>query len=392
MPRFHVLLLLLWAFIAAPANALEPQWSRSDAEELLELAQEVRSEGLDPADYDHAGLRTALESGDTEKLDNSATAVFLHMAGDFSNGHVPGRNRAGWHIKAPPLPEAYKRSLLDFALSNHQVKASLMGLLPRSAEYLKLKQVLVDTPQGDRAAIQRLRANLERWRWMPRDLGSRYVLVNVPAFELILIEGGKIIARHKVIVGKTKSPTPQFGAFIEAVQLNPSWYVPKSIVAESVGKLVRTQPEVARQRGYVFFGGGIRQRPGPDNALGQMKLLMPNRHTVYIHDTPAKALFGEDVRAFSHGCIRTHDALGFAAELLAGPNWDRLAIQPLIESRKTTTIWLDVPIPVYVTYFTAATDQNGEITSHPDLYGRDDRIVEALTDRERPHPAPASVR
>jgi murein L,D-transpeptidase YcbB/YkuD len=387
MQRFSVLLALLWAIVAAPVDAQPPQWSKSDVEELLSLVLQVGSEGLDPSDYDHAGLRpAAVASGNPERVSQSATQVFLQLAADFSHGHVPDPARVGWYIKAPLLSDVYKRTLLDFALSQHRVEQTLRGLLPATPEYQMLRKALAETPPEDKASIQRLRANLERWRWMPRDLGSRYVLVNVPAFELMLIDGGKVTARHKIIVGKTNSPTPQFGAIVEAVQFNPSWYVPKSIIAESVGKLVRTHPELARQRGFIASAGGIRQRPGPENALGQMKLVMPNKHTVYIHDTPAKTLFDEEVRTFSHGCIRTHDALGLAAELLAGPNWDRLAIDPLIQSTTTTIVRLDAPIPVYVAYFTAAPDQAGQITTYPDVYARDRPVVVSLTDRQRPDP------
>jgi L,D-transpeptidase YcbB len=386
MPRFLVLVVLLWMIAAAPVGAQTPQWSRSDAEELLSLVQEVRSEGLDPADYDHPDLRAALASGNAELLNGGATAVFLHIAADFSVGHVRGRDKRAWHITGPVMSEEYKQNLLHFALSAHQVKSTLRSLLPPNPEYESLKRALAATPSQDKAVIQRLRANLERWRWMPRELGKRYVLVNVPAFELTLVEDGKVIARRKIIVGKASTPTPQFSATIEAVQFNPSWYVPKSIIAESVGRLVTTQPEVARQRGYVVSKSGIRQRPGPENALGQMKLVMPNPYTIYIHDTPAKKLFDEEFRAYSHGCIRTEDALGFAADLLAGPNWDRAAIDPLVKTGTTATVRLDRPIPVYVTYFTAATDQSGAVASHPDLYGRDGAVVASLIDRERPDP------
>jgi murein L,D-transpeptidase YcbB/YkuD len=261
-----------------------------------------------------------------------------------------------------------------------------LALLPRHREYQRLKAALAATPPRDKAAIQRLRANLERWRWMPRDLGQRFILVNVPAFELTLMEDGREVARHKIIVGKPATPTPQFNATVRGVQLNPSWYVPSSIVAESIGKLVRNKPETARARGFVVSKSGIRQRPGPDNALGAMKLVMPNAFRVYVHDTPAKPLFEEEVRAFSHGCIRTQHALDFARTLLADPRWDQAAVDRIVSSHVTTDIPLNRPLPIYVGYFTAASDADGEMSSFPDLYGRDGPVVAALVDRERADP------
>lgn len=372
--------------IAVPARAQAPTWSRSDLEQLLEVVAGVGEEGLDSSDYDGSELKAALASGTEAAIGSSATAIFMHVAADFSSGHVADRARLAWHIKGPTLDEAARLSLLHSALASHQVRQSLKGLLPTNSEYLRLKQALKDTPARDKAAVQRLRANLERWRWMPRDLGRRYLLVNVAAFEVALVEDSKVLARHRVIVGKTETPTPQFAAMVDAIQFNPSWYVPKSIVAESVGALVRTQPEVARMRGYVISKNGIRQRPGPDNALGAMKLVMPNPFSVYLHDTPNKGLFAEEVRAFSHGCIRTEDPITLAVRLLASPNWERAVIDRTVKTRVTTTVPLAQPLPIYVTYFTAATDEAGEVASFPDIYSRDAPVVAALIDREQADP------
>jgi murein L,D-transpeptidase YcbB/YkuD len=274
------------------------------------------------------------------------------------------------------------------ALARHAVDEALFSLLPQNAEYIRLKAQLAATPARDKATVERLRANLERWRWMPRNLGRRYIIVNVPAFELILVEDDKIIARHRVIVGKKSTPTPQFGAMVTGVILNPWWDVPQSIIAESVGRLVRTNPAGARAKGYVTSrsSGGrlsVRQTPGPNNALGHMKLEMANPFTVYIHDTPSKPLFDEDVRAFSHGCIRADGALDFAATLLVSQSgWDRAAIDRIVQTRSTTKINLQQSIPVFVGYFTASVDQYGEVASYPDIYGRDGPVVAALVDRQ----------
>ena len=181
------------------------------------------------------------------------------------------------------------------------------------------------------------------------------------------------VSTWKVIVGKASTPTPVFDTAITGVTFNPWWNVPASIVRESVGALVRRNPSVARARGYVWSDGRIRQKPGPGNALGQMKLVMPNRFSVYMHDTPNKSLFEEEVRAFSHGCIRTGDAMGYAATLLEGIK-TREEVDAIVASQKTTTVDLARPMPVYIAYFTVATDSTGELKIQPDLYQRDARM------------------
>lgn len=387
--RLLALLLLLAAPLGsahAQAPVPPPTWSSRDAEQLLSYVEAIGQEGLDPVDYDPPRLRRALAEGGGA-LDRVATETFLHLATDLRQGHVRGARRIGWHIPDPPIDPVGQRALLAEALASHKVRERLDGLLPRHSEYLALKAALAATPPADREAIERLRANLERWRWMPAELGRRYLLVNVAAMELHVVDNGVVAARHKIIVGKPATPTPQFSTVATGLILNPTWTVPQSIIAESVGRLVRTKPAVARARGYVWSrtaSGGLRviQLPGPGNSLGQMKLVMPNPFTVYIHDTPTKNLFDESVRAFSHGCIRVQDPFALAATLLAGkPEWNRAAIDRVAAGRALTRASFE-PVPVYVTYFTAGTNASGAVEVQADLYGRDEEVVAALTDAE----------
>ena len=384
MARFFHPLIAAVILCAAPALGQAPppptQWTPADVQALLAYVEQVGAEGLDPTDYDPAKLRAAIASGDAGAV---ATDTFLHLATDLRQGHVRGGYRIAWHIPDPPIDKAGQLAMLQQALSAHAVRETLNGLLPATPEYSALRDALAKAPPKDRATRLALRANLERWRWMPRDPGPRYLLVNVAGFELELVENGKVVDRHKLIVGKTSTPTPQFATMATGLILNPWWDVPASIVAESVGRLVRTNPAGARAKGYVWGGGGIRQAPGPGNSLGQMKLVMPNPFTVYIHDTPSKPLFDESVRAFSHGCIRTQDPFGLAERLLAGvPGWDRARIDQVVASRVSTKVDLAQSIPVYVAYFTAAADASGAVKLHPDIYGRDKAVVAELTDRE----------
>lgn len=399
---------VLSAWLLLAAGDLQPapppiQWDRGDATALLHAIEDARFEGLDAADYDAAGLRRAVESGDAAQLNAVATRVGMKLAGDYLQGHARGRARVGWHIAGPAAGEPTLIPLLADATSRDRIGDMLVELLPTHPEYRALRDALAATPPSDAARIRSLRINLERWRWMPRDLGERHILVNVAGFSLKVIDRDRVIDERAVIVGKPATPTPQFGSSVTGVVLNPWWDVPQSIIKESVGNLVLRQPSKARAQGYVMTrldGGGIRvrQAPGPQNALGRMKLMMPNPFNVYLHDTPAKAKFAERVRAFSHGCVRVKGAVDFAALLLEGdPGWNRAQVDRVLASGRTTTATLGKPVPVWIGYFTVATAADGHLAFFADPYGRDAPIWKALTDgpplqlsaRDRPDQCPA---
>jgi murein L,D-transpeptidase YcbB/YkuD len=380
MIRFLVAVFIL-ACASVPARG-QVAWTRSDAAELLSVADSVDAEGLDPADYDVRALRERLASAEGG-WDALSSQIFLRLASDLYQGHVRGKSAVAWWIAGPAMTEDERLKLLASTLARHDVAATLRGLVPRNAQYRRLKAALASTPRTDVEAVRRLRANLERWRWMPRELGKRYLLVNVPAFTVTMVEEGRADATRRVIVGKRVTPTPQFSTTATGAIFNPWWDVPDSIVRESVGRLVRTQPAAARAKGYVVQGGRYRQRPGPDNALGQVKLVMPNPYRVYLHDTPTRALFDRDERALSHGCIRTQDVVSLVRELLAGTDgWTAEEIDAALARGHTVQADFARPLPVYVTYFTAAVDEAGHLVTYPDVYRRDEPIIAALTDRE----------
>ena len=364
------------AVTAAPAAPMpvpiKADWKKRDAEALLSFIEDIDSEGLDPADYSAARLRAAMQAGDDE-LDTVATATFLKVASDLMFGHVRGDDRIDWHIVDDSWNVYDQQALLDRALSGGSMADALHSLLPTHPQYAQLKTQLAKT--SDAAMRAKIRTNLDRWRWLPRDLGQKYVIVNVPAYTVSLVEGGEVLSRRRAVSGAIKTPTPSLNAVISGAIFNPWWEVPSSIAGEVRGK-----------KGYVSVktaGGGVRWRqpPGPSNALGKMKLVMPNPHAIYLHDTNAKGLFDRQMRAFSHGCIRTEDAVGFAATLLDGSEWDRAKIDQQLKSGKTVQANLAAPIPVYIVYFTAAaTDKDGVVT-YSDLYKRDAKVQVALNDR-----------
>jgi len=229
----------------------------------------------------------------------------------------------------------------------------------------------------DRA--QQIAVNMERWRWMPEDLGRSYILVNIAAFRLDVIEGDRSVLTMKTVVGKEYTRTPFFAARIVEVLLNPWWNVPDSIAAKEIRPKQRRDPSYLRREHMIVSNGRIRQRPGEWNSLGRLKFNMPNNYDVYLHDTPAKSLFEQSFRAFSHGCIRLEKPLDLALYVLRDqPQWTRAAIESAIDSGTEQTIRLTTPQPVYVLYWTAWVGDDGDMEFHRDHYERDAALAVAL--------------
>jgi murein L,D-transpeptidase YcbB/YkuD len=364
---------LLAAEAAAPAQAPAPAapWGALNVSALREEIARTSAEAI-PA-LDTAPLDRAIASGEPAAVALAADQLALRLAHLILTGCSTPKEKAGWAI-ADSDERLDVRLPLAAALAEGKLPAFFASLRPRHPDYAALRSAYA--AESDPARRTQIARNMERWRWLPHDLGADYVIVNAASFEASLWRGGARIGTWKVIVGKPASPTPVFAATITGVTLNPWWDIPANIVRESVGALTRRNPKLARQRGYVWGGGHYRQRPGPSNALGLMKLAMPNPYSVYLHDTPTKNLFERDVRAFSHGCIRVGDALGFAATLLDGVH-SREQIDAVLAGGKTTTVDLSRPIPVYITYFTAAVRGDGQFALMPDIYGRDGRMGDA---------------
>lgn len=304
------------------------------------------------------GVASAVATGDSAMIDSAMTALALTLARAYLLGSSGPDQRAGWRIESHD--EAIDLSArLSAALERNDIDGFYAALRPRNTDYEALRQaLLIETDPKRRAVLIR---NLERWRWLPLDMGNRYLLVNAAGYEVGLWEGGRRVARWRVIVGKPQTPTPVFSATVTGVTVNPWWDIPPSIVREMRGRF-------PSQRGYVWSGGRWRQRPGPGNALGLMKLVMPNPYKVYLHDTPTKPLFEQPVRAFSHGCIRVDKPLTLAARLLGRP------IDAEVARGATVTLPIGDPLPVYVTYFTADVSDAGAVEYHGDIYGRDARM------------------
>jgi murein L,D-transpeptidase YcbB/YkuD len=365
----RLLCFIFLCLVPAIASAELPHWQHVQVARLIEWLDAAKDDGLAPAASEATAVRVALQAGDASRLDVVATAAAVRLLRAHRNGCCNASLRTGWHIDNGTALIDPTAAVTD-AVMRDRLDALFGTARPSHPYYYSLRQAYAGESDPVRRKI--LAANLDRWRWMPRLLGERYLLVNTASFEATLWEGRNEIGRWQVIVGKTGSPTPVFAARVTGVILNPWWEIPSSIVAESVGALVRNRPAEAARRGYVVQDGHYRQRPGTTNALGRMKLVMPNSYSVYLHDTPSQSLFERDVRAFSHGCVRVGDALGLAATLLsADPAWNRKRVDAAVARGATVKVDLPQPVPVYVTYFTAEPDGNGGIRYFPDIYNRD---------------------
>lgn len=367
-------LVLLLILPIRPLAAETPHWRMDQAVRLAEWLEAADADGLSPSAAEAPALRAAIAAGDPRRLDESATAAAIHLVEAHRDGCCNAALRAGWHI-SNGLSALDPAAAVVAAVAQDRIDALFGSIRPSHPYYYALRRAYAVETEPARRVI--LAANLERWRWMPRQLAGRYLIVNTASFEATLWQDREQIGRWEVIVGKTKSATPVFAASITGVTFNPWWEIPSSIVAESVGALVRNQPAEAARRGYIVENGRYRQKPGANNALGRMKLVMPNPYNVYLHDTPSRKLFEQDIRTFSHGCVRVGDALGLATTLLSSlPGWDRRRVDQTVARDATKTITLREPVPVYVTYFTAEPDGAGGIRYFADVYGRDKAAIQ----------------
>ncbi len=290
----------------------------------------------------------------------------------------------------------------------------LTSLQPKQAQFESLRKLLLRSVTNAKArgrkpmadpGIQRLIVNMERWRWMPPELGDYYVWNNVPSYVTRVIKGGKSIYVEKVIVGQPKYATPLFSANLRSIEFNPDWTVPDTIKFEDLAPRLRQGSAdgthdisiLTSNKLSVSYQGkpidaatvdwnraNIRQyrftqEPGPDNVLGVLKFNFPNRHAIYMHDTIQPELFSETERSLSHGCIRVRQPDRLAALLLAeDKGWSPQQVKDLLAKGKNSGVTLSRPVPVHLTYFTVVVDAQGKLQTFADIYGLDKKMAAAL--------------
>jgi L,D-transpeptidase YcbB len=230
------------------------------------------------------------------------------------------------------------------------------------------------------ARVQQIIANMERWRWMPRNFGSAHIEVNAADATLKVIDEGRAVLTSRIIAGKPSTRTPIFAATVIAVTVNPSWHVPPSIARNELWPKERAHPGYLALQNIVVEAGALRQLPGEGNALGRVKLEMPNRFNSYLHDTPARTLFIRDDRHFSHGCMRVQEILPLASYALTRDAASALErLNAAVAAGTTLRIPLDRPLSVFVLYWTAIAHDDGTVDFRHDVYGRDGRLLAALS-------------
>ena len=260
--------------------------------------------------------------------------------------------------------------------------------------------------------IRQIQLSLERWRWLPNELGERYIFVNIPAYMVYGFTGAGQALAMKVVVGAEYGgrQTPVFSDVMDHVIFHPYWNVPESIATSEMLPQMRRNASWLSRRGYEVINGSgnvvnagsvnpneiesgrmrIRQKPGPANALGLVKFMFPNPHGIYLHDTPSDQLFARTERGISHGCIRLEDPPLFAEFVLGRQGWSMERINEAIASEEQQTVTIDQPIPVYLMYMSAFVTPEGAISFRNDIYGNDAVLDEALTARAAGWPARTS--
>lgn len=256
------------------------------------------------------------------------------------------------------------------------------------------------------ARVEQLRINLERWRWLPQDLGRRRIVVNIAAQVLQVVEDDEVVLEMRVVVGREYKRTPVFSDTVRYIVLNPNWHVPSTIALEElIPRIQRDSTYLERFGMHLVTAGAdpqevdpatvdwstvttdnfpyrLRQEPGRLNALGRMKFMFPNRYDVYLHDTPSRTLFAEAQRDFSHGCIRVEKPIDLAVYLMQKSRWDRDAIESALDEGTERTIYLPRPTPIHLLYWTAWADEDGTIQFRSDINGVDRALAGALAKRD----------
>ncbi|TCJ40967.1 L,D-transpeptidase family protein [Parafrankia sp. BMG5.11] len=367
-------------------------WNVADAQALAAVIAGIGAEGLDPKDYQLAELQAAIARGQGGALDQAASRSFAWLVEDLRDGRTPMEARKQWFV-VDPDPDRYRTAdVMAQALRSHSVAATLASLNPEHPDYAALKAELATAAPAQRKLI---RANMDRWRWLAKDLGSQYLITNVPEYQLRLTVNDKIISTYRTIVGKPgRTATPQLAETVEGVIFNPTWTVPQSIVkGEGLGAKVLGNPGWAKAAGYKGTRDPktgfvtVVQQPGANNSLGLMKVDMPNPHAIFLHDTPNRNLFNQENRALSHGCIRTERAqelaitLAILGNLATTPETRKAAADEAVAistSGKYTRVPVQKTMPVYITYFTMGRDITGKLRQFNDIYGRDAPVLASL--------------
>ncbi len=370
---------------------LAPLWldkgmQNARAEAVVARMKNADADGLEPGDY-KAPSFAGLAPEALAEAELRLTRAVLTYARHVQAGRFP-YTRVSKNIELPqaaPEPADVLSSVADAA----DAGKALDLYSPQSEHYRKLKAALADLrgkPGASKGQIETITANMERWRWYPRDLGDAYSLVNLPDFTLRVMHNGGQVWTTRIVIGKPSMPTPLLSETMKYLTVNPTWTVPQSIVRNEYLPALAQDPTVLDRMGLrvSYSGGGvtITQPPGDGNALGRVRFSFNNRFSVFQHDTPDKGLFSETVRAYSHGCMRVQDPPKYAEVLLniARPSehWTAEKIRKMYGGGERDLPLQATPIWVHLTYQNAFVDDAGQLQIRRDVYNLDSRTLAAI--------------
>lgn len=396
------------AFYAARNYA--PLWTADGqldtrAKSVIAQLANAAADGLDPADYlvPAFGAATSAEAlADADlTLTYSALTFARHLAtGRIAPSRVVTEVDYGDHVPAPAdilskITEAADAgATLESFNPPHRgfqaLKTKLAELRGHTIPRAQKVSITVD-PSTPGQEIDRVLANMERWRWLPRDLGKTYVMVNIPDYSLKVVHDRHEQWNTKIVAGKPQTPTPLLTASMDTVLINPSWHVPQSIIKNELLPRYGRDPNIFARMGLEVKRHpdgtlNVTQPPGARNALGRIKFNFSNKFSVYLHDTPDKRLFANDKRAFSHGCMRVENPTKFGEIMLrlamASPTPNAQQLSDLFGREERPFKLTDQPT-VHLTYQTAFVDDSGKLQLREDIYGFDERIRTILHSDER---------
>jgi L,D-transpeptidase YcbB len=393
------------------AGGGRPIWLGEDhalnslGDSMIQFIKNVGYYGLTPADYHVPELNNAvtkaLTGHDLIIIDLQLTDAFVTLSSDL---------RFGANSEPNQKVDSVAFFLMEKITSGNEIRTSLETREPSFSGYKTLKHVLrmsIDSLRNgsviDSAKmldrVRLISLNLDRWRDEKDPFARRYVYINTPSFMLHVVQDDSIVFSSRIIVGATRTPTPQITSIIECFNIYPYWHVPRKIAVEEylpviqrdTSFVLRNNFDVLDRKGKVlkpdsipwskfhknYFPAVLRQREGEENSLGIVKFLFDNPYAVYLHDTNARKLFRSSKRAFSHGCIRMEKAIELAHYLVTGSPMEKSgAIEKYIKVKERHTLNLKDPIPVYIRYFTAET-VSGELHLYKDIYGKDGKMNDA---------------
>jgi murein L,D-transpeptidase YcbB/YkuD len=374
-------------------RGFEPVWASrpAQANALKAAVLRAREHGLDPEMF-HASLLRRMDMFPPDRRELLLSHAVLSYAEALAFGAVPPSRRKASEALSPEPVDVTE--VLDSALGGPDPVSAIEALAPATPTYKALRQALKrQLPSGlvTKAQVNRLRlieANLERQRWLPRELPPDRVWVNVPDQQLVLYRDNLPVFVTRVVVGEetARKQSPELKTVIESALFNPPWVIPSDIVEADIRPMLKRDPEyLVRNKIVLLPNGEAEQAPGPQAGLGVIMFEMPNRFDVYLHDTPDKEAFGRDNRRISNGCIRVQNPLELAALLMEEP---MEVIQHKVATGGTVRRALPEPVPVFLLYHTAFAAAGRELEIRPDFYGRDEALWQRL--QKRPQDQSAS--